>query len=50
VEPEATPILEDTNLKPTNPYRESKLLGADAWVDECLAQVSVCELQCCEGD
>ncbi len=25
-EPETTPILEDTNLKPTNPYGESKLL------------------------
>jgi UDP-glucose 4-epimerase len=25
-EPESTPILEDTNLKPTNPYGESKLL------------------------
>jgi UDP-glucose 4-epimerase len=25
-EPETTPILEDTNLKPTNPYGESKFL------------------------
>ncbi len=35
-EPETTPILEDTNLKPTNPYGESKLL-----VEQMLAWMNV---------
>jgi UDP-glucose 4-epimerase len=35
-EPETTPVPEDTNLKPTNPYGESKLL-----VEQMLAWMNV---------